>query len=100
MALGKCPRTHLPPTPAGIDKLTEKSQVSEDGTLRSLEPASPQSSADGCPAEEVRDRGSWSGVRLGAPFLPSVCGMGPARALWGHLQQRGRHPADSLGRGL
>ncbi|ELK12384.1 hypothetical protein PAL_GLEAN10014749 [Pteropus alecto] len=44
-------KTSLVATP-GIDKLTEKSQVSEDGTLRSLEPASQQSSADGCPAEE------------------------------------------------
>lgn len=92
----------LTPTwaPLGIDKLTEKSQVSEDGTLRSLEPASQQSSADGCPAEEVRDRGSWSGVKPGVPFLPSICGIDLARALWGHLQQRGRHPADSLGRRL
>lgn len=42
-----------PACPPGIDKLTEKSQVSEDGTLRSLEPAPPQSPADGSPAEEV-----------------------------------------------
>uniref|UniRef100_G1P0D5 HID1 domain containing n=1 Tax=Myotis lucifugus TaxID=59463 RepID=G1P0D5_MYOLU len=44
-------KTSLVATP-GIDKLTEKSQVSQDGTLRSLEPAPPQSSADGSPAEE------------------------------------------------
>ncbi|XP_066878044.1 protein HID1 isoform X6 [Kogia breviceps] len=37
----------------GIEKLTEKSQVSEDGTLRSLEPAPQQSSAEGSPASEV-----------------------------------------------
>ncbi|ELW68331.1 hypothetical protein TREES_T100007466 [Tupaia chinensis] len=43
-------KTSLVATP-GIDKLTEKSQVSEDGTLRSLEPESPQNSADGSPAK-------------------------------------------------
>ncbi|XP_014387237.1 PREDICTED: protein HID1 [Myotis brandtii] len=47
-----------PPGPPGIDKLTEKSQVSEDGTLRSLEPAPPQSSADSSPAEEEPSQ-SW-----------------------------------------
>ncbi|EQB77279.1 hypothetical protein CB1_000265068 [Camelus ferus] len=36
----------------GIDKLTEKSQVSEDGTLRSLESAPQQNSAEGSPAAE------------------------------------------------
>ncbi|XP_077828801.1 protein HID1 isoform X1 [Macaca mulatta] len=42
----------LPPVPCpGIDKLTEKSQVSEDGTLRSLEPEPQQSSEDGSPAK-------------------------------------------------
>ncbi|XP_025783308.1 protein HID1 [Puma concolor] len=44
-------KTSLVATP-GIDKLTEKSQVSEDGTLRSLEPTSQQSSADGSPTAE------------------------------------------------
>nr|XP_023412506.1 protein HID1 [Loxodonta africana] len=39
-------KTSLVATP-GIDKLTEKSQVSEDGTLRSLEPEPQQGSADG-----------------------------------------------------
>lgn len=43
-------KTSLVATP-GIDKLTEKSQVSEDGTLRSLEPESQQSSAEGSPSE-------------------------------------------------
>ncbi|KAM9748904.1 protein HID1 isoform 3-T3 [Dama dama] len=36
----------------GIDKLTEKSQVSEDGTLRSLDSAPQQSSAEDSPAAE------------------------------------------------
>lgn len=83
----RCPHTHLPPPP-GIDKLTEKSQVSEDGTLRSLEPTSQQSSADGSPTAEVGDGDSHSGVRLGLPFLPSLCGGGRARVLWDYLQQR------------
>ncbi|XP_038941599.1 protein HID1 isoform X2 [Rattus norvegicus] len=43
-------KTSLVATP-GIDKLTEKSQVSEDGTLRSLEPESQQNSAEGSPSE-------------------------------------------------
>ncbi|OBS64663.1 hypothetical protein A6R68_06783 [Neotoma lepida] len=43
-------KTSLVATP-GIDKLTEKSQVSEDGTLRSLEPESQPSSAEGSPSE-------------------------------------------------
>ncbi|XP_011897952.1 PREDICTED: protein HID1 isoform X2 [Cercocebus atys] len=43
-------KTSLVATP-GIDKLTEKSQVSEDGTLRSLEPEPQQSSEDGSPAK-------------------------------------------------
>ncbi|XP_010854794.1 PREDICTED: protein HID1 [Bison bison bison] len=42
----------LPPQPLGIDKLTEKSQVSEDGTLRSLESAPQQSSVEDSPATE------------------------------------------------
>ncbi|PNJ87717.1 HID1 isoform 4 [Pongo abelii] len=45
-------KTSLVATP-GIDKLTEKSQVSEDGTLRSLEPEPQQSSEDGSPAKGV-----------------------------------------------
>ncbi|XP_044309826.1 protein HID1 isoform X2 [Varanus komodoensis] len=45
----------------GIDKLTEKSQVSEDGTMRSLEPESSQSSAEGSPPGIVNDPESWSG---------------------------------------
>lgn len=92
-ASGGCPQAPLGPLPPGIDKLTEKSQVSEDGTLRSLESASQPSSADGSPAAEVGDRDSWSRVRLGIPFLPGLHGVGWARALWGHLQQRGRDPA-------
>ncbi|XP_038402571.1 protein HID1 [Canis lupus familiaris] len=47
-------KTSLVATP-GIDKLTEKSQVSEDGTLRSLESTSQQSSADGSPAMEDQE---------------------------------------------
>lgn len=54
-----------PPGPPGIDKLTEKSQVSEDGTLRSLEAAPTPSSADGSPPEEVGE-GLW----------PRRCGPG------------------------
>lgn len=49
---------------AGIDKLTEKSQVSEDGTMRSLEPESLQSSPEGNPSSVVSDGEPWSGVRL------------------------------------
>ncbi|KAI4533920.1 hypothetical protein MJG53_015659 [Ovis ammon polii x Ovis aries] len=45
-------KTSLVATP-GIDKLTEKSQVSEDGTLRSLESEPQQSSAEDSPATEV-----------------------------------------------
>ncbi|KAM7232638.1 hypothetical protein CapIbe_017399 [Capra ibex] len=44
-------KTSLVATP-GIDKLTEKSQVSEDGTLRSLESEPQQSSAEDSPATE------------------------------------------------
>lgn len=53
----------------GIDKLTEKSQVSEDGTLRSLEPEPQQSPADGSPAEGVSDGDSWAGARPGSHCL-------------------------------
>ncbi|KAJ6660385.1 hypothetical protein lerEdw1_017808 [Lerista edwardsae] len=45
----------------GIDKLTEKSQVSEDGTMRSLEPESSQSPTEGSPPGIVSDTESWSG---------------------------------------
>lgn len=43
------------PHPAGIDKLTEKSQVSEDGTLKSLEPQ--EGSVQGEPDPEVGEQG-------------------------------------------
>uniref|UniRef100_A0A8D0GYL5 HID1 domain containing n=1 Tax=Sphenodon punctatus TaxID=8508 RepID=A0A8D0GYL5_SPHPU len=56
-------KTSLVATP-GIDKLTEKSQVSEDGTMRSLEPESSQALSEGSPAAVVSDAESWSGVRL------------------------------------
>ncbi|KAH0629465.1 hypothetical protein JD844_011543 [Phrynosoma platyrhinos] len=45
----------------GIDKLTEKSQVSEDGTMRSLEPESSQSPAEASSSGIVSDTESWSG---------------------------------------
>lgn len=54
---------------AGIDKLTEKSQVSEDGTMRSLEPESSESPTEGNPPAIVSDTESWSGVRLYATLL-------------------------------
>ncbi|XP_059004594.1 protein HID1 isoform X2 [Mustela lutreola] len=50
-------KTSLVATP-GIDKLTEKSQVSEDGTLQSLEPMSQQSSAEGSPTAEEPEQ-AW-----------------------------------------
>ncbi|XP_074828001.1 protein HID1 isoform X1 [Natator depressus] len=53
-------KTSLVATP-GIDKLTEKSQVSEDGTMRSLEPESSRSPSEGSPAVVVSDPESWSG---------------------------------------
>lgn len=46
----------------GIDKLTEKSQVSEDGTMRSLEPESSQSPPEGNPPSAGSDGEPWSGV--------------------------------------
>lgn len=61
--------------PLGIDKLTEKSQVSEDGTLRSLEPVPQQGSADGSPTVEV---GLGDPVG-GFPFLPGLPRVGQAR---------------------
>ncbi|XP_015266231.1 PREDICTED: protein HID1 [Gekko japonicus] len=48
----------------GIDKLTEKSQVSEDGTICSLEPESSQSPAEGSLPGIVSDTESWSGESL------------------------------------
>ncbi|KAL8163252.1 UNVERIFIED_CONTAM: cell wall biogenesis protein [Gekko kuhli] len=48
----------------GIDKLTEKSQVSEDGTMCSLEPESSQSPGEGSPPGIVSDTESWSGESL------------------------------------
>lgn len=47
----------------GIDKLTEKSQVSEDGTMRSLEPEASQLSPEGNPPAALSDGEPWSGVR-------------------------------------
>lgn len=73
----------LSPTCAhpGIDKLTEKSQVSEDGTLRSLEPEPQQSSEDGSPAKGVGDGDSWSQAWLALPFSPaSAVGAGPGHS--------------------
>ncbi|XP_076725848.1 protein HID1 isoform X5 [Callospermophilus lateralis] len=74
-------KTSLVATP-GIDKLTEKSQVSEDGTLRSLEPEPQQSLAEGSPAKGV---GVQPGMERAAstvqpisqwPVEPDV-GLGP-----------------------
>ncbi|XP_074900592.1 protein HID1 isoform X3 [Buteo buteo] len=45
----------------GIDKLTEKSQVSEDGTMRSLEPESSQPPPEGNLPAAVSDGEPWSG---------------------------------------
>ena len=60
----------LPPQPLGIDKLTEKSQVSEDGTLRSLESAPQQSSVEDSPATEVGPGELRAGGEAGRfPFL-------------------------------
>lgn len=86
------------PTPPGIDKLTEKSQVSEDGTLRSLEPMSQQSSAEGSPAAEVGDGDSCSGVTLGLPFFPGLCHWaGPGHS--GVPCSRGQEPCAQDMRG-
>ncbi|XP_041265329.1 protein HID1 isoform X2 [Onychostruthus taczanowskii] len=52
-------KTSLVATP-GIDKLTEKSQVSEDGTMRSLEPEASQLSPEGNSAA-LSDGEPWSG---------------------------------------
>lgn len=86
------------PHPPGIDKLTEKSQVSEDGTLRSLEPMSQQSSAEGSPAAEVGDGDSCSGVALGLPFFPGLCHWaGPGHS--GVTCSRGQEPCAQDMRG-
>ncbi|XP_007454430.1 PREDICTED: protein HID1 isoform X2 [Lipotes vexillifer] len=60
----------------GIEKLTEKSQVSEDGTLRSLEPAPQQSSAEGSPASEEpsqawREQRRLSSASAGGQWSPT-----------------------------
>ncbi|POI35823.1 hypothetical protein CIB84_000426 [Bambusicola thoracicus] len=53
-------KTSLVATP-GIDKLTEKSQVSEDGTMRSLEPESLQPLPEGNLPSAASDGEPWSG---------------------------------------
>lgn len=52
----------------GIDKLTEKSQVSEDGTMRSLEPESSQPLPEGNLPSAASDGEPWSGVRAGTAY--------------------------------
>ncbi|KAL7989457.1 hypothetical protein Chor_012123 [Crotalus horridus] len=52
-------KTSLVATP-GIDKLTEKSQVSEDGTMRSLEPESSQSPVEESPPGMASDTETWN----------------------------------------
>ena len=56
-------KTSLVATP-GIDKLTEKSQVSEDGTMRSLEPESLQPLPEGNLPSAASDGEPWSGEVL------------------------------------
>ncbi|XP_053564853.1 protein HID1 isoform X1 [Bombina bombina] len=53
-------KTSLVATP-GIEKLTEKSQVSEDGTLRAIEPESLNSQAEVSPTRPLSDTDSQSG---------------------------------------
>lgn len=54
-------KTSLIATP-GIDKLTEKAQVSEDGTLRTVEPtSSAQSPVEGSPSARLSDTESFNG---------------------------------------
>jgi len=60
----------------GIDKLTEKSQVSEDGTMRSLEPESSQPTPEGNPPSAVSDGEPWSGVRPGVLLCREGLGLG------------------------
>ncbi|XP_012390536.1 protein HID1 isoform X1 [Orcinus orca] len=60
----------------GIEKLTEKSQVSEDGTLRSLEPAPQQNSAECSPASEEpsqawREQRRLSSASAGGQWSPT-----------------------------
>ncbi|KAI6075660.1 Protein HID1 [Aix galericulata] len=62
-------KTSLVATP-GIDKLTEKSQVSEDGTMRSLEPESSQPPPEGNLPSAVSDGEPWSGVMSWKSKLP------------------------------
>ncbi|OWK57643.1 Protein HID1 [Lonchura striata] len=62
-------KTSLVATP-GIDKLTEKSQVSEDGTMRSLEPEASQLSPEGNPPAALSDGEPWSGVMSWKSKLP------------------------------
>lgn len=71
-------KTSLVATP-GIDKLTEKSQVSEDGTLRSLEPAPQQSSAEGSPATEEPSQ-AWREQRR--PSSASASGQWSPTSEW------------------
>ncbi|XP_044600854.1 protein HID1 isoform X2 [Equus asinus] len=71
-------KTSLVATP-GIDKLTEKSQVSEDGTLRSLESASQPSSADGSPAAEEPSQ-AWREQRR--PSSSSASGQWSPTSEW------------------
>lgn len=94
-----------PPQPPGIDKLTEKSQVSEDGTLRSLESEPQQSSAEDSPATEVGPLGSpaaggWApgaqGIWVGtADSLPRGWGLSftdPSLVYWSWAQALGLQP--------
>lgn len=62
--------------------------MSEDGTLRSLEPAPPESSTDGSPAEEVGE-GLWPRrwARPGQPGSPAAAGAGTPLSPWGGLSQ-------------
>lgn len=71
----------------GIDKLTEKSQVSEDGTMRSLEPESSQPPPEGNLPAAVSDGEPWSGVRPDT----LVCreGLGCEMNSNGRLRRRG-----------
>ena len=79
----------VPHPTAGIDKLTEKSQVSEDGTLRSLDSAPQQSSVEDSLATEVGPGNSRWGVRLG--IFPS--------SLVSEMRARPGHPGVPCCRG-
>ena len=83
---------------AGIDKLTEKSQVSEDGTLRSLDSAPQQSSVEDSPATEVGPGKSRWGARL-IIFPSSLVSEMRARCRAPGAQGIGVGTADSLPRG-